>query len=800
MSIEIPNLDNRTYKDLVKEARDRIPRYTPEWTNLNDSDPGMALVKLNAWLTETLLYQLNRLPELNYAKFLELLHVKPQPAAAATTELTFTLKPLKNTTDPLVVPIPKNAQAAVDDPDLTEEVVFETDETLTAINAAIAAIVIKAEDADSGQTLRLITDYDTKDARLTVHHAFYPFGSTPSVDDICLIGILLRPHRKEGKDYSQDVFPSGEMDIMVQATEVFEIDDKGKVIEGPLAETALFEWEVGEQAGALTWEVYVSTEHASGFVDISGSQDHWQRLNLSDDTASLQRSGRVRLEIPENISSVGFHGLPRDFWSALGLKKPPTTIEELTDDLAKLAVDTLDESAWQAMGVPEAELPELMSCCGTVTEAVNHLNGLNESGLVLDPTQVPIADWIKLDVGYDDPKVPAEAMVWLRMRVITTDIEAALINRFLLNTVSATAAVTRLEESLGRSDGRPAQRFNLKRTPVYFDPKYDPPRPDLTLEVIEPGDEREWDRVDDFYRAAADSRVYQLNESSGTIIFGDGEHGRIPVAGAQIVARRYRYGGGALGNAGAGSVTKLKSVLPSVDSVTNLRATSGGKNAESSVNTKLRAAHDFKSRERAVTAEDFALLAKQTPHVAIQRAYALARRKVTADQTIVEADGAVTVIILPYNKQAEPQPSEAQLKAVGAYLNPRRLITTALYVTGPHYQKIKALKAQIRVDQSADRKAISEAAKKTLSTYFHPLHGGEKGDGWPFGQDIYYGNVYKSLLDLDGVRRVINLDISLEGDGAPKGNDGDTIAIDEGALVHLDQRVIDLEVVYDNHR
>jgi len=53
MPLEAPKLDSRSFEDLVKEARERIPRFTPEWTNLNDSDPGMTLVKLHAWLTET---------------------------------------------------------------------------------------------------------------------------------------------------------------------------------------------------------------------------------------------------------------------------------------------------------------------------------------------------------------------------------------------------------------------------------------------------------------------------------------------------------------------------------------------------------------------------------------------------------------------------------------------------------------------------------------------------------------------------------------------------------------------------
>ena len=52
LAANYPVIDDRRYDDLVAEVRTRIPRYTPEWTDLNDNDPGMALVQLFAWLGE----------------------------------------------------------------------------------------------------------------------------------------------------------------------------------------------------------------------------------------------------------------------------------------------------------------------------------------------------------------------------------------------------------------------------------------------------------------------------------------------------------------------------------------------------------------------------------------------------------------------------------------------------------------------------------------------------------------------------------------------------------------------------
>ena len=55
-------LDDRNFERLVADAKRRIPGYTPEWTDLNDSDPGITLVHLFAWLEEMILWRLNRVP------------------------------------------------------------------------------------------------------------------------------------------------------------------------------------------------------------------------------------------------------------------------------------------------------------------------------------------------------------------------------------------------------------------------------------------------------------------------------------------------------------------------------------------------------------------------------------------------------------------------------------------------------------------------------------------------------------------------------------------------------------------
>jgi len=52
-----PKLDDRTFDDIVDEAISMIPRYAPEWTNHNPSDPGITLIELAAWMTDLLIYR-----------------------------------------------------------------------------------------------------------------------------------------------------------------------------------------------------------------------------------------------------------------------------------------------------------------------------------------------------------------------------------------------------------------------------------------------------------------------------------------------------------------------------------------------------------------------------------------------------------------------------------------------------------------------------------------------------------------------------------------------------------------------
>jgi predicted phage baseplate assembly protein len=123
----MPNLDDRRFQQLVDDAKRAIPRYCPEWTDHNVSDPGVTLIELFAHMVETMIYRLNRVPEKSYITFMELMGVRLKEPAAASVDLTFrlTAPPL----EPIVVPA--NTEGTTVQTVTEQPVLFATDRALT---------------------------------------------------------------------------------------------------------------------------------------------------------------------------------------------------------------------------------------------------------------------------------------------------------------------------------------------------------------------------------------------------------------------------------------------------------------------------------------------------------------------------------------------------------------------------------------------------------------------------------------------------------------------------------------------
>ena len=90
MSIPSPNLDDRSFAQLLKEAKLVALQKAPGWTDQSASDPGVVLLEAFAYLTETMLFRLNHIPDKAYHEFLRLMGVRLNPPAAAAVDLTFT--------------------------------------------------------------------------------------------------------------------------------------------------------------------------------------------------------------------------------------------------------------------------------------------------------------------------------------------------------------------------------------------------------------------------------------------------------------------------------------------------------------------------------------------------------------------------------------------------------------------------------------------------------------------------------------------------------------------------------------
>jgi predicted phage baseplate assembly protein len=84
-------LDDRRFQDLVSEARRRISRVCPEWTEHNVSDPGVTLIELFAWMTEMTIYRLNRVPDKLHVALMDLLGIRLDGPSAAAAQLRFRL-------------------------------------------------------------------------------------------------------------------------------------------------------------------------------------------------------------------------------------------------------------------------------------------------------------------------------------------------------------------------------------------------------------------------------------------------------------------------------------------------------------------------------------------------------------------------------------------------------------------------------------------------------------------------------------------------------------------------------------
>ena len=117
----------------MDDARRLVHRRCPEWSDHNISDPGITLIETFAMMVDQLIYRLNRVPDRNYVKFLELLGLEMRPPGAAQGEATFWL----SAPQPQTVTVRAETEVGTDRTDIEEPIVFSTTEKLDIVPCSL---------------------------------------------------------------------------------------------------------------------------------------------------------------------------------------------------------------------------------------------------------------------------------------------------------------------------------------------------------------------------------------------------------------------------------------------------------------------------------------------------------------------------------------------------------------------------------------------------------------------------------------------------------------------------------------
>ena len=384
---------------------------------------------------------------------------------------------------------------------------------------------------------------------------------------------------------------------------------------------------------------------------------------------------------------------------------------------------------------------------------------------------------------------------WLRARVLKPEPDqptysaSPTINGLSAFTIGGTSEAVNAElvenELLGASEGVPGQRFSLKHRPVV------PGGAAAILEVSGIDGWQEWTQVQDFVDSQPDDHHFVLDAVAGEVQLGPGvrepdgalrNYGAVPPKGARLRLRSYLIGGGGHGNVARNTISVLKSSIPYVSKVQNRRAAEGGVDGEGIENAKVRGPIVLRTRDRAVTMEDYEHLAREAaPEVARVRC-------VTAGDG---ADaGGVRILVVPAAGSSDGRlrfeqlvPNEETLQRVSRRLDGSRVIGTRVLVEPPVYRGVTVV-AKLRPRASANPTRLQADALDALYHYFHPVTGGPDRSGWPFGRPVHVGEVYSVLQGLRGTELVE--DARLFGADPVTGQRGQAVqrlAIEPHALV-----------------
>jgi predicted phage baseplate assembly protein len=373
---------------------------------------------------------------------------------------------------------------------------------------------------------------------------------------------------------------------------------------------------------------------------------------------------------------------------------------------------------------------------------------------------------------------------------------------------------------VGHGDGTPEQVFTLAGAPVLDDAR---------VWLLEHDGVHAVRLRDDLDASGRRDRDAVLDCVTGVLRFGDGRRGRVPPAGAAILAAWQATSAGAATALRPPATARLStsqrnrlllggddpSVVDGLVSFAMVTPVHGAADAEDVAVVAARAerrtwAHErlvaaleaarattldeldpavvatLAVPERAVTLADHERIALATAGARIARARAFVDMH-PATAPDLRAAGCVTVVVVPGLPAACPQPTDGLLDAIARTLAPRRLVATRVFVTGPTYVGVDVT-ATISTIAGCDAAVAIERVDAALCAFLHPLDGGPDGRGWPFGRAVYRSEVMQLIDGVEGVDHVEQLTLGVAGEPPTCGN----LEIARVALVVAGTRLLEV--------
>ncbi len=314
MPLPTPILDDRSWQELRDELVRRIPVYTPEWTDHNASDPGIALLELFAYLGENLLFRFNQIPEATRLAFLRLLDIPLRPARPAHGLVTATTRSGAGTL------VETGAEAKAGD------VAFETTgEVHVWPLDAVAAVRLRSREPATPEEM------DFAGAAALARGGLGP-DEVPAYYEV--VALPTDPAAPGATPVDAGAAVDGMLWLAVKATRY---TDPGALGGAILNVGFLPEPTVASMDDVEPCPGEVDATPAPGMVwqasaGVSGGGDPvYKRLEVvGDGTRGLTREGVVRLQLPREATALA--GIPQPDPDLAGTGDFPPVLEDLADD------------------------------------------------------------------------------------------------------------------------------------------------------------------------------------------------------------------------------------------------------------------------------------------------------------------------------------------------------------------------------------------------------------------------------------------------------------------------------------